>query len=254
MNSKKVITIIIGILLTISAVSGGLLLVYGYSLNQASDDFNKLAKTFQASQSKINQTEILKDETTEKEQLEEQQVEEKEVSIAFEDLYNQNHDITAWIAISGTRVNYPVMHTPDTPEYYLYRNFDKEYSVSGVPFMDGKSSLDEPSDNILIHGHNMKNGSMFAQLLSYEDEAFFKKHPSIEFSTFDQKEIYDIISVFPAEVYNKVKTNFNYHDFINAKDQSEFDKYVADAKTASLYDTGLRAEYGDQLMTLSTCS
>ncbi len=250
MIQKKTLTLMISILLIISASSGTLLLVYGYSLRQASNEFEDLAKVFQDSNKegvKIKQEKpelsVARDQVIEK---------EPEVTIIFDDLYDRNNDITAWLSIPGTSLNYPVMHTPEQPEYYLYRNFEKDYSVSGVPFLDGKSSLEPPTDNLLIHGHNMKNGSMFAQLLSYQDEAFLKAHPSIEFYTFDEKRTYDIISVFPAEVYKS--SNFNYHDFIQAKDQADFDNYVSKVKEMSLFETGLGAEYGEELMTLSTCA
>ena len=254
MANKKVLTVTIAILLIISTLSGGLLLVYTYSLRQASNEFEYLAKTFQNGQTKASK--VHKKDPKQEPQFDEATEEEPEpeINIIFEDLYDKNNDITAWISIPGTGLNYPVMHTPEEPEYYLYRNFDKEYSVSGVPFMDGKSSLDSPTDNLLIHGHNMKNGSMFAQLLSYKDEAFLRDHPSIDFYTFEGKQTYDIVSVFPAAIYNNGKSRISYHDFINAKDQAEFDKYLADAKEISLFDTGVGAQYGDQLMTLSTCS
>lgn len=252
MKKQKVLTVIISILLLISILSGGLLVVYTYSLRRASNDFNDLAKVFQDSQIKTNK--MNKNNPKLPLPSDDSREEELEVTIDFETLYNKNNDIVAWISIPGTRLNYPVMHTPQKPEYYLYRNFNKEYSTSGVPFIDGRSSLEKPSDNILIHGHNMKNGSMFAQLLSYKDEDFLKEHPSIEFYTHLGKETYDIISVFPTEAYNATKSNFNYYDFINAKDQEDFDRYVTKVKELSIFDTGIGAKYGEQLMTLSTCA
>lgn len=251
MNNRKTLNIIIITLLIISTVSGGILALYAYSLRQASNEFEDLAERFQASKIKAPQ----EDNEQEKAPLLKEEVieEEGEVSIVFEELYNQNIDIVAWISIPDTRVNYPVMHTPEKPEYYLYRNFKKEYSVSGVPFMDAKSSLESPTDNVLIHGHNMKNGSMFAQLLAYKDEAFLKEHPSIDLYTFDQKRTYDILSVFPTSAYNN-GSNLDYHNFTEAKDEKAFDHYVAKAKELSLFETGIEAQYGDQLMTLSTCA
>lgn len=249
MKNTRILNIIITILLIISVLSGGMLALYGYSLRQAGNEFEALAKTFQASQVKLPQAKdavrapLVADEV----------IEEAEVSVAFEDLYHKNSDIVAWITIAGTGVNYPVMHTPKKPDYYLYRNFEKEYSVSGVPFLDGKSSLDPATDNLLIHGHNMKNGSMFAQLLAYQDEAFLQAHPSIELYTLDGKSTYDIMSVFPTSA-NKNDAGFDYHNFIQAKDEEAFNQYVAKAKERTLFETGLEAQYGDQLMTLSTCA
>lgn len=254
MNNKKSLTWIIRILLIITIVSGGLLFTYVYSLRRANDEFNDLAKTFHNSQmeEKVSQKDNLKISLKE-ENLPEEKVEEKpDMTIVFKELHDKNNDIVGWISIPDTKVNYPVMHTPDNPEYYLHRNFEKQYSISGVPFIDAHSSLEPRSDNILIHGHNMKNGSMFTQLLLYKEKEFLEKHPTIEFYTFSGKQIYDIISVFPAEVYTS--NSFNYHDFNYAKDKVEFDNYIANAKKASLFETGVTAEYGDHLLTLSTCA
>ena len=100
-------------------------------------------------------------------------------NISFGKLYELNNDIVGWLLIEGTGVNYPVMYTPDKPDYYLYKNFDKDYSRSGVPFMDVKSSLEPQSDNILIHGHHMKDGSMFKDLVKYKDRDFFNENRDI---------------------------------------------------------------------------
>lgn len=249
MNNKKSLTWAINILLLITIISGGLLLWYVYSLSRASNDFNDLAKTFHdhSVEEKIPKGDNPKTSI--------EKVEKKpDITIAFKELYDKNNDIAGWISIPGTKVNYPVMHTPENPEYYLHRNFEKEYSISGVPFIDGKASIDPPSDNILIHAHNMKNGSMFAQLLLYKDKEFLESHPTIEFYTFAKKQLYDIIAVFPVDVANNKTQEFDYHSFINAKDKEAFDTYISSAKKYSLFDTGITPEYGDHLLTLSTCA
>ena len=81
------------------------------------------------------------------------------------ELYAQNSDLIGWIEIEGTKIDYPVMQTPDDPEYYLHRDFNREYSASGTPFLDSASVV-LPKDNAvtwnwLIYGHNMKFGTMF---------------------------------------------------------------------------------------------
>ena len=149
MKSKRIINIFISILLIIAVLSGGILVAYGYSLKQASNEFEELGKAFQVSQTKVVKTKKDKaEEPAGPDELIEEEV--PDLSLAFEELFNQNNDIIAWISIPGTGVNYPLMHTPDQPEYYLYRNFKEEYSLSGVPFIDGKSSLEAPTDNLLI--------------------------------------------------------------------------------------------------------
>ena len=111
-----------------------------------------------------------------------------------------------------------------------------------------------PSSNLLIYGHNNKNGNMFQELLKYEDESYYKEHPIIQFTTVDEDSTYEIIAVFKSRVYYKNEQNvFRYYFFINAENEEEYNYYVEESKKASLYDTGKTAEYGDQLLTLSTC-
>mgnify|MGYP001055140972 CR=1 FL=1 len=98
-------------------------------------------------------------------------------------LFEQNSECIGWLCIPNTAVNYPVMHTPKNPQKYLRMNFYGEYSQSGVPFLDYRCSLD--SGNLLIYGHNMKNGTMFGELKSYTDPAFCADHPIIELQTAD---------------------------------------------------------------------
>lgn len=98
-------------------------------------------------------------------------------------LFEQNSECIGWLCIPDTAVNYPVMHTPRNPQKYLRMNFYGEYSQSGVPFLDYRCSLD--GGNLLIYGHNMKNGTMFGELKSYTDPAFCADHPTIEFQTAD---------------------------------------------------------------------
>lgn len=98
-------------------------------------------------------------------------------------LFEQNSECIGWLCIPDTAVNYPVMHTPRNPQKYLRTNFYGEYSQSGVPFLDYRCSLD--SGNLLIYGHNMKNGTMFGELKNYTDSSFCAEHPTIEFQTAD---------------------------------------------------------------------
>lgn len=167
-------------------------------------------------------------------------------------LKEQNADLFGWIAIEGTQINYPVMYTPSDPEYYLRRAFDKSSSQSGVPFLD--AGCFENCGNYLIYGHNMNNGTMFASLLSYADEEFWKEHPVIRFDTMDDAGSYSILAAFYSEVYPGEGAGFRYYQYTDLRDAEDFMDYVDQVKAAALYDTGVAAEYGDQLLTLSTCS
>lgn len=117
------------------------------------------------------------------------------------ELYAQNNDLFAWIYIEGTKVDYPVMHTPENPEKYLRRNFDAKYSYSGVPFMDGRCSAD--SDNYIIYGHNMKNGTMFSDIIDYEDKAFRDEYPIIELETNESCRFFTVFSAMYVDGKDK---------------------------------------------------
>ena len=176
-----------------------------------------------------------------------------EKMLQLEELKKQNNDIVAWLEIPNTEINYPVLQTTDN-EYYMTHTYKKEYSSDGSIFLDKDYDWDLPSSNLLIYGHNNRNGNMFEDLLKYEDESYYKEHPTIEFTTLDEDCEYEIISVFKSRVYYKSEQNvFRYYFFINAENEEEYNYYVEESKKASLYDTGKIAEYGEQLLTLSTC-
>lgn len=160
-------------------------------------------------------------------------------------LFAQNSDCIGWLSIPGTAVNYPVMHTPENPQKYLRRSFYGEYSQSGVPFLDRRCSLD--SDNLIIYGHNMKNGTMFSSLRNYTDPAFCAAHPVIEFQTADGAEPYTVFAVAAVQ-----KTDA-WYSFIHAVDGADFSEQTALILQKSIYDTGITPVYGRQIITLSTC-
>ena len=168
-------------------------------------------------------------------------------------LKEQNPDFYGWISIEGTKINYPVMYTPEDPEYYLKRAFDRSESQSGVPFLD--AACTETGGNYLIYGHNMKNGSMFATLLSYKDSNFAEEHPTIQFDTLTESGTYTVIAAFFSEIYPTDSQNvFRYYQYAELNTPEKLDAYIKNIEAVALYPTGVTAEYGDQLLTLSTCS
>ncbi len=181
---------------------------------------------------------------------------EKQMLGAMAALYKQNPDIAGWLSIKGTVVDYPVMYTPEDGEYYLYRNFEKEEDPSkeGCLFIDKNCTMEPRSTNLLIHGHNMKNGSMFHTLLEYKEEAYYREHKTIRFDTLYEEEEYEIVSVFLSKIYKKSETDvFKFYQFYDAENKKQFDDFVSNCKELELYETGVAPVYGDKLLTLSTC-
>lgn len=169
----------------------------------------------------------------------------------YQELFNRNNEMAGWISIDGTNINYPVMHTPENPDFYLKHSFEKEYSAYGVPYVAGHCSPSLPSDNVVIYGHHMKNGTMFAGLTDYEDKDFYEKHKVIHFDTLTKAGDYEVMAVFHTTVYDG--GGFKFYLFADAKTEEDFKAYVSGCKSLALYETGVTAEYGDKLVTLSTC-
>ncbi|MGI6751392.1 MAG: class B sortase [Anaerovoracaceae bacterium] len=172
----------------------------------------------------------------------------------YKKLHQENTDMIGWIKVDNTRISYPVMQTKKDPEYYLRRNFDKEYSISGLPFLDASCNLSPPSTNLIIYGHHMKNGTMFFDLLKYEEEDFWVENPTFAFDLIDREQRYQVVAAFYSKIYPKDSRAFRYYTFMEASDEKAFDDYIKEIKSLSLYDTGIIPSFGDQLLTLSTCS
>ena len=170
----------------------------------------------------------------------------------FQKLRQKNGDAVAWIKIDGTSVNYPVMQTPQDSEYYLHRNFNKQSETRGLPFLDAKSDL-KKSKNYLVYGHNMRDGTEFADTIDYLHEDYYHKHPMIHFDTLYGISNYKIISVFRSQVYRKGDNVFKYYKYPDIETESDFNTYVDNVKKMSEYSINESATFGDQLLTLSTC-
>jgi len=171
----------------------------------------------------------------------------------YKALYDLNKDIVGWVTIDDTRIDYPVMQTVFSEEYYLYRNYYGEDAKEGLPFMDSRCFPDKPSTNLIIYGHNMKNGTMFADLLKYESEDYYKKHKYIRFDTIYEEAIYEIVAVFRSRVAFRDENTFRFYNFIESDYEEEFYDYYNTIREMSLYDIEAEAMASDYLLTLCTC-
>ncbi len=169
-------------------------------------------------------------------------------------LKEKNSDFIGWIKIPGTKLDYPVMHTPENPEYYLRRTFEGSYAISGTPFMD--AACNEDSRLVMIYGHHMNNGTMFATLHNYKNKDYWEQHPEICFDTLTQIRTYEVVSAFYTEIrYDAEREGlFEYYKYIGDVTDESFDEYVKGITEASVYDSGVEITQDDKLITLSTCS
>ena len=177
---------------------------------------------------------------------------ELEVLEEYRTLYSKNKKLIGWLKIDDTNIDYPVMQTANN-EYYLDHNFNQEYDKNGSLFLDKDCDVVHRNTNLIIYGHHMKSGRMFGTLNRYSSEEYGKKHSRIRFDTIYEKGTYEVMYVFRSRIYNEDEVVFKYYQFFDAASEKEFDSNMQEMAALSLYDTGVTASYGDELLTLSTC-
>lgn len=241
-----------------------------YTMNQDQQQFEKLqeAKENEVSSSlESNSIYLKKNEDAEKKPLESQNTDddaekvlletesinrEKSILPEYDELYQENQDLYGWIEIEDTVINYPVMYTPNNPNFYLRRNWNKEYSVSGCIFIDGRSNGE--TENIIIYGHNMDNETMFGTLNKYKEKEYYQEHKYIQFDTIYEKAIYEIIAVSKAIAYNNVSEGeYSFYNNIELNSKEKFNEYISFIKENSYYEIESNTEYGCEIITLCTC-
>lgn len=173
-------------------------------------------------------------------------------SAKFAALRDQNSDFIGWISIEGTSLDFPVMYAPDNKDFYLRHDFNKEYSVYGVPYLDEKTTLgaNDQSENLIVYGHNMKTGTIFGCLTGYKEADYYAEHPRIQFDTVYGDGTYEVFAAFSIDVVND--TSFVYNQYVDM-DEAAYNEYAEEVISRSDVDTGIRPSYGEQLLTLSTC-
>ena len=258
---RKRISIIIYLLLTALIILSLIYIINFFSLKQEAKEQSKLLNAIDTYEKEVAKNTLEDEERVIEENEEtvigkntEEQKKETERMLQVKQLQGQNTDIVGWLEIENTNINYPVLQGADN-NYYMTHNYKNEKSKNGSIFLEANYNWNIPSNNLLIYGHNLGNGMMFQELLKYEKKSFYQEHPVIRFTTAEEDTEYEIISVFKSRVYYKSEKNvFRYYYFINNESEEEYNEFVKNAKNASLYPIDATASYGDQLITLSTCS
>ena len=249
---KPLFFAIIAVLVIAIAVSGFFVVRYVVEGKQQEDRFNQLASIVAEGNTTASTqatTQATTAETTAP--TEETEPTEPVMLTGYQEIYNQNPDTVGWIQISGTKINYPVMQTPDDPNFYLYKDFDKNSSTRGSIYAWEAADVNEPSDNITLFGHCMADGSMFAALSAYTSKTAWENNSLIYFNTLYEYHTYKIFAVFKTSA--NIGEGFSYHQFVDAANEEEFNDFVATCKDLAFYDTGITPKYGDKLIALSTC-
>ena len=168
----------------------------------------------------------------------------------FTRLLEVNKNFVGWLNVPDTAINYPVVFTPDSPEYYLRRDFYGEWAMGGVLFMGEGCQLD--GNSFMIHGHNMDNGTMFADLMNYQEESYYKDHPVLNYNTMDEDGRYQILGAIYYDADDPPE--FPVYSYVGRLDDARFREVTDFISRRTLYQTGATAVPGDTLMMLSTCS
>ena len=165
-------------------------------------------------------------------------------------LAQKNPDTVGWISISGT-VHLPVVYRDNV--FYLDHDFTGAKNASGTLFLDENSPINEDTQNLLIHGHSMNDGSMFGILTHYRKLDFVRQHPMIAFSTLWERESYAVFAVLQVSSKVDDANYFNYFSNPVFASAADFDAYIDAVETRSMFQIPVDVEPGDALLTLSTC-
>lgn len=168
-------------------------------------------------------------------------------------LYEENPDFCGWLTIADTPVDYPVMHCADDNDFYLSHNFYGEADVNGLLVLDKRCVRSGEENHLLIHGHNMKSGFLFGSLKNYKDPDYCAAHPYLIYDSLYGRRTYEVFAVFLSSVDLADTADFHYYDYIDIGSEEDFTTYVNTARQQSLYPLEVPVQYGDYLLTLSTC-
>ncbi len=190
---------ILSLLITLFVISAVMICTELVSRQREKNNFKDLAELVETTQTTETKPTETPDQPSDKK-------EEKEELKNLSPLFERNGECVGWLTVPDSNINYPVMHTPNEPEKYLRRDFNKKYSQSGVPFIDYRCSLTE--SNIIIYGHNMKNGTMFSDLKKYKDKQFRNSHEIIHLQTADGLHKFRVVEVISTNInderYNEI--------------------------------------------------
>lgn len=217
LNSPKIRYTLIAVFSVLFVISAAMLIITVADREKAKADFDDLAELIVTSSEESAPS--FDDDTISSEPTESQTTsaaKPKPITRNIPLLKEMNSECVGWVYIKGTKVNYPVMYSPSSPEKYLKRNFYGNRSGSGVPFIDVRCGLN--SKNTIIYGHNMKNLTMFGGLRKYLDKNYLKKHPIIEFETEKGLNYYKIIEVRKTDIYDSWFT----HNLDGKQDSKEY--------------------------------
>ena len=184
-------------------------------------------------------------------------------------IYELNSELVGYLDFpyDGMNMQFPVMQRMSDSDFYLDHDFYGNESIAGCPYVPTTCDVFEPSDNVVIYGHNLRTGGMFNKLTYYREKSYWETHQTFYFDTLYERHTYQIFAVFKTAARQKDKNGnpwgYPYHRMNNFDNAETFDQFIADIKGAAFngggyqgwtfYDTGITPQYGDKLLCLTTC-
>lgn len=184
----------------------------------------------------------------------------------YRELYDYNNAVIGYIYIDGTVIDAPVLQTLDDYEYYLHRDIDGRESEPGCIILDADSEIGigtaesgyldeyEPSSIQLVHGHNMRNGTMFGSLLRYADRSYADSHALIQYDSIYEHRTYEVICAFYSQIYPEDSSEFRYYTYNQLDTEDEYNVWWSNISDMALYMRDVESGYGDEFIVLSTCA
>ena len=260
--SKVTYYALIGIFAAVFVLSGVYLAGYFLETGSAQDDYEELASIYQ---------EVGRDTTPSIQNTPSfgTTTQEPVILSELQPIYEMNNELVGYLSFpyDDLRLSYPVMQSPHDSDYYLSYNFYKEESIAGCPYVPVGCDVFEPSDKVIIYGHNLRTGGMFNKLTNYKNKSYWKTHQTFYFDTLYERHTYQIFAVFKTAAKQRTEDGktwgYPYHKISDFQTEEDFNKFIADVKGTAFsggdyqgqafYDTGITPEYGDKLLCLSTC-
>jgi len=177
-------------------------------------------------------------------------LDESRILPELRDIYELNHDLVGWLYIEDTNIDYPVVQSDDG-KFYLKHDFYGRSNANGQIILEDKCDPYTPSYNLVLSGHHMNSGAMFGRLGYYKDRDYWETHKIVEFDTLMARKRYVVFAAFYSADYDEHEEGFRYSADIQYK--LDADMWLAEIQKNKIYDTGIKAEFGDEFITLTTC-
>lgn len=172
----------------------------------------------------------------------------------YQRLKEQNQDFVGWIYVEGTKIDNPLMQSLDDPDFYIDKDFDGEYLKAGTLFISNISDIDDPSDVLIVFGHNMADGTMFGTLRRFEDSSFTENNNRIWVDNMKVRREFEVTHVMRIRVDVEGQEDvFPYYAYSDFESEADYNEFIDKCNEFSLYDTGKEVEFGDKFVILSTC-